>query len=218
MNRRVVAELGRPETPDETAARKAESSRIYRSSQNFRNLIAALIVTVAVVAVIVLAVPRGTPVKHPQIDVAAVAKSAEGTLNTRLIAPAVPQDWRVNRADLQQDAKPVWSAVYAPDEESTEQGFLTLQQTVGGAGDSIDTSVPGAREIGPVTIDGVSWTEYSVRESSDSRNISYVLKTDAGKDQVLLYGRAKPEVAQKFAGTFTNQIREKNAAEGEQGE
>jgi hypothetical protein len=38
---RVVAELGRPETPEETAARKAESSRVYRSSQNFRNLIAA---------------------------------------------------------------------------------------------------------------------------------------------------------------------------------
>jgi hypothetical protein len=45
---RIVAELGRAETPDETAARKAESSRVYRASQNTRNLVAALIVTIAV--------------------------------------------------------------------------------------------------------------------------------------------------------------------------
>ena len=38
---RIVAELGRPETPDETASRKAESSRVYRASQNTRNLIVA---------------------------------------------------------------------------------------------------------------------------------------------------------------------------------
>ena len=55
---RVVAELGRPETPSETAARKAESSRVYRSSQTFRNLIAALLASVAVVLVIAFAVPR----------------------------------------------------------------------------------------------------------------------------------------------------------------
>ena len=46
---RIVAELGRPETPDETAARKAESSRVHRESQNTRNLVAALIVTIAIV-------------------------------------------------------------------------------------------------------------------------------------------------------------------------
>ena len=47
---RVVAELGRPETAAETAARKAESSRVYRSSQTTRNLIAALLVTIAMLA------------------------------------------------------------------------------------------------------------------------------------------------------------------------
>ena len=38
---RVVAELGRPETPDETAARKAASSAAYRSSKTVRNLVVA---------------------------------------------------------------------------------------------------------------------------------------------------------------------------------
>ncbi|HYP73058.1 MAG TPA: DUF4245 domain-containing protein, partial [Microbacterium sp.] len=57
---RVVAELGRPETPQETADRKAASSAAYRSSKTFRNLIAALLITVAVVAVVYLGVPRGS--------------------------------------------------------------------------------------------------------------------------------------------------------------
>ena len=42
---RVVAELGRPETPDETAARKAASSAAYRSSKTVRNLVVALLVS-----------------------------------------------------------------------------------------------------------------------------------------------------------------------------
>ena len=63
---RVVAELGRPETAQETADRKAEFSRTYRASQNTRNLIAALLVTLAVVVVIVFAVPRGSlPEREP---------------------------------------------------------------------------------------------------------------------------------------------------------
>ena len=52
---RIVAELGRPETPQETADRKAASSARYRSSKTFRNLVAALLITIAVVAVVYLA-------------------------------------------------------------------------------------------------------------------------------------------------------------------
>ena len=65
----IIAELGRPETPDETAARKAASSKAYRSSQTVRNLVAALAVTLAVVAVIIFAVPRGEPVERAPLDV-----------------------------------------------------------------------------------------------------------------------------------------------------
>ena len=39
----IVAELGRPETPDETAERKAETSRKHRAGQTTFNLVVALI-------------------------------------------------------------------------------------------------------------------------------------------------------------------------------
>jgi hypothetical protein len=55
---RVVAELGRPETPDETAARKAENSRAHRANQTTRNLLLALLASLAIVLFIVLVVVR----------------------------------------------------------------------------------------------------------------------------------------------------------------
>jgi hypothetical protein len=45
---RVVAELGRPETPAETAARKAESSRLHRQRQTVNNLVYSLIATLGI--------------------------------------------------------------------------------------------------------------------------------------------------------------------------
>ena len=74
---RVVAHLGRPETPQETADRKAEFSARYRNSKTFKNLIAAILVTVAVVFVVVAGVPRGEPVAQPQPDVTALAAGIE---------------------------------------------------------------------------------------------------------------------------------------------
>ena len=55
---RVVAELGRPETPQETVDRRAVASRTRRQNQNFFNLIIALLASLAVVAIIVLVVVR----------------------------------------------------------------------------------------------------------------------------------------------------------------
>jgi hypothetical protein len=43
--KRVVAELGRPETPEEEAARRAENSRLYRQRKTVNNLVYSLIVT-----------------------------------------------------------------------------------------------------------------------------------------------------------------------------
>ena len=55
---RVVAELGRPETSQETADRKAESSRLYRVRKTPSNLVWALLVSLGVVLVMVMITPR----------------------------------------------------------------------------------------------------------------------------------------------------------------
>lgn len=202
---RVVAELGRPETPDETAARKAESSRVYRSSQNVRNLVAALLVTLAVVAVIVFAVPRGTPPEREPIDVAAVAErigEAEGRL---AIAPAMSDEWVVNSARLESDgAVKTWTIVYAPDDEN-ERGFLRVAQGFDAHESWPAQVLSGAASEGTVTIDGVEWDRYEL-DPARTANISVALAATAGADTILIYGAADDAVLEEVAASVADDV------------
>lgn len=206
MTGRVVAELGRPETASETAARKAESSRIYRSSQNVRNLVAGLIATLAVVAIIVFAVPRGDLRPQEAIDAPAIAEKVSATTGHTALVPALPDLWRVNRASLEGGAPAAWTVVYAPTEESPDTGFVTFAQVFGGTDAWVPSNIAGASADGTVAVDGVEWTEFTVRASEASRNVSYALGTQAGDDYIVLYGAATHETTQRFAADLAPQI------------
>ncbi|KAA9130624.1 DUF4245 family protein [Microbacterium caowuchunii] len=199
---RVVAELGRPETPSETASRKAESSRIYRSSQTFRNLIAALLVTLAVVAVVVLGVPRGDVAAPPDIDVAEVAAGLGEVYGRTVISPDVPDDWRVNAAKMEGDSVKAFTAVYVPDDTS----FIRVSQAFDPDPSWASRTLSGEVPDGTVTIEGITWDEYRISDSARAGNISYALGTQAGTDQILIYGTADAETAATVAAGLTDQI------------
>lgn len=199
---RVVAELGRPETPDETAARRAESSRVHRQAQNTRNLVAALLVTLGVVAVIVFAVPRGTPPAAEPIDVAAVAAGIAEVEGHGVVAPDVPEQWRVNSARLEGDSPRTFTVVYAP-----EQGFVRVVQ-----GFDADEGWPsrvlrGADADGTVTIDGVTWTRYDIPDAERAGNVSAALSAPAGEDIVMIYGMASDEILAEAARGVAAQMK-----------
>ena len=200
---RIVAELGRPETPDETAARKAESSRIYRSSQNTRNLIAALLVTLAVVAVIILAVPRGAPPEAAPIDVAAVAEGVENAEGRTVLVPDVPDEWIVNRASIEGDSVSAWTIVYVPDESA---GFLNIAQGFDADPAWVTRVLSGASVDDTVTIDGVEWDRYRIPDPSRAGNISAALSTPAGDDIVLVYGSTDDATLERAAASVAEQI------------
>jgi len=193
---RIVAELGRPETPDETAARKAESSRIYRSSQTFRNLIAALIVTVAVVAVVYFGVPRGTPPEQPPVDVAAAAAEVSASLDRTVIVPEVPESWRANAARVEDGA---WTVVYAP-----QKGFVRIAQGFDAPDGWTSTLLSGFAPTASTTVDGIAWDVYDL---PGDNGIGYALATDAGADTIVVYGSMSAETAETAASGLTAQIR-----------
>ncbi len=193
---RVVAELGRPETPEETAARKAESSRVYRSSQTFRNLIAALLVTLAIVAVVVFGVPRGEPAPPPPIDAPAEASALSDTLGRPVVAADVPDDWRINSATYDAGEIATWTVAYAPPGKS---GFLRVAQGFDADDAWIAELLAGSRTSGTVTAGGTTWDEYRIDDPSAAGNVSYALATTAGTDRVVVYGSTSPEVAQSVA-------------------
>lgn len=202
-NPRIVAELGRPETPDEAASRKAEASRIYRASQNTRNLIAALLATLAVVAVIVLAVPRGELPPAEPIDVAAVAENIATAEGRTVIVPDVPDEWLVNRASIEGDATAAWTIVYVPAEEA---GFLRVAQGFDADPAWATRVLSGASVDGSVTIDGVVWDRYRIPDPARAGNISAALSTQAGPDTVLVYGSTDEATLELAAASVADQV------------
>ena len=197
---RVVAELGRPETPDETAARKAESSRTYRSSKTVRNLVAALLITVAVVAVIYFGVPRGNPPEPAPADVAAAAQGAEESLGRSIVLPDAPEEWRANSARVEGG---VWRIVYAP-----VSGFVNVAQGFDTDDTWVSAQLGGLAPTGEVSVDGITWDVYDMARSQRQDNLTYALATPAGADTILIYGELTPETGEIAARSMTEQIRD----------
>ncbi|MFT3799569.1 DUF4245 family protein [Microbacterium sp.] len=203
---RIVAELGRPETPQETADRKAASSAAYRQSKTVRNLVAALLVTLAVVAVVYLGVPRGSLAEPEPVDVAAAAEAAAASLGRPVLVPQVPDDWRANSARMEGS---MWRVVYAP-----PTGFVRVAQGIDAADTWASKQLGGYAPSDTVTIDGIVWDEFVLTGTSDG--ISYALSTDAGRDTVLIYGSVDAATAAIAATGVADQVRDLRAQAGGQ--
>ena len=196
---RVVAELGRPETPEETAARQAENSRKHRQRQTVKNLVLALGASLLVVLVIVLLVPRSdTPIER-DIDVADVAAQAQAASDDPLAVPELPEEWRANAAELRRSDVDEVTAWYA--------GYLTPSDEYVGMYQGLDANPTWVAELlartlatGTTTIDGVEWTVYDNRDSTDDvGNARYGLATEAGGTTFVLLGTATPEEFETLA-------------------
>lgn len=200
---RIVAELGRAETPDETAARKAESSRVYRSSQTVRNLVAALIAVLAVVVVVVWIVPRGSVDDAEPVDVASIARQAASSYDRPIVVPEVPDTWRANAARVAGDATSTWTIVYATSEAS---GFVRVAQGFDADAAWDARLLSGASADGTVVIGGIEWTHYAISDPDRAGNISYAIGTSAGNDRILVYGATDAKTAAVAAQGLTDQI------------
>jgi hypothetical protein len=161
----VVAELGRPETPEETAARKAASSRAHRQNQSLRNLILSLLATLAVVGALVAVVVRPDPQIDRSIDWHETATQVAGAVDPRL-----PEGWTANAAGLRDDEdSEYWYVGFV-----TPKGdFIALEQRTADPEwieDHIDTGSAPAIE----TIDAMQWAVY---ETDDEGNYGTIWET-----------------------------------------
>ncbi|MGR2751263.1 DUF4245 domain-containing protein [Agromyces arachidis] len=187
---RVVAELGRPETPEETAARKADDAARRRQRQTVRNLVGSLLASLAVVAIIVLLVPRSDGPIERDIDVPSVAAQAQVGIEQPLAVPDLPEGWRSNAAELRDDRADGVTAWYA--------GYLTPSDEYVGMYQGLAANPTWTADLlantiatGVTTIDGVEWTVYDNRESAaDVGNARYALIAEAGDSTFVLLGTA----------------------------
>lgn len=186
--RPIVAELGRAETPEETAARRTAARSARRSNQTALNLVVALVASLGVVAFLVLVVVRPDPPRVP-VDYLSAARAAQAATDEPLAAPVLPDAWGANRAEFE--------AQQADGVDRWEIGFLTPDGAYIGLVQGIDANpswvaqrVADARSAGTVRIGGLEWTIYDRRTADDVGNLAYALVTSTGASTIILGGTA----------------------------
>jgi hypothetical protein len=188
--RPIVAELGRAETADEIADRKAAASAAHRSNQTLLNLVIALGASLLVVLVIVVVVVRPDQSGPPEaVNWVSVAKDAQQSVSTKLVVPKLPTTWSANRAELI-DTKS------APDRIASWQiGFLTpstqyigLVQGIKADASWVSTQLQQKKPTGDAGFGGFRWQVYDHRADDHPGNLAYALVTTVGDSTVVLAG------------------------------
>lgn len=203
----VVAELGRPETPEETAQRKAQDSRNHRTRQTVNNLVLSLLATLALVLVIVLIVPRGNTVTTPSVDYAAAAAQGNGSEPDALASPVLPKTWKSNSAQLNTGAPDGVDSWYIG-LISPSQQYVGVTQGFNADATWLADQVNRSLASGTTVIDGVSWDVYDNRNApTDQGNVQYALTTTAGHSTYVVFGTAPTKEIGTVAASLTAQIR-----------
>ncbi|WP_423923060.1 DUF4245 domain-containing protein [Frigoribacterium sp. 2-23] len=186
---RIVAELGRPETPAETAARKAENSRKHRANQTAMNLTLSLVASLGIVLFLVLVVVRPNDVTRPAIDYVHVASNAEASVSAPLAAPVLPTGWSANAAEVRSspaDKVPTWYVgLITPSDQ-----FIAIDQGIDANPTWVSNQVQNTAATSTRDIAGLTWDVYDRRDDDKPGNYAYSLATTIGRSSIVLYGTA----------------------------
>lgn len=207
----IVAELGRPETPSETASRKAEQSRLYKQRKTVNNLVFSLLVSVALMAVIVLIVPRGTDqwADH-SVNVAEAATQNESNAARPLVAPNVPESWKAKQALIRTEKGSdivYWHIGYTTE----NQAYAAVSQAFTTSGEAVNETwvsqhLEAQKPTGTERIGGLEWTVYDhPKRDAKENNVLFALQAQVGTNTLLVYGTDRPEVLRTLAADVADQ-------------
>ena len=199
----IVAELGRPETPEETAARKAENSRRHRANQTLLNLIVATLASLAIVLFLVVVVVRPAPEQTAAIDYATIAAEAQGGSSEPLVVPALPQGWTANAArfDRRSEVLTWYIGFVTPRSE-----FIAFNQGIDANTTWQAAVLDGSEATGETTIGGIRWTVYDHRAADDPGNHAYALSGTVGASTFVLHGTAPDAEFEALATTIAAEV------------
>lgn len=203
--RPVVAELGRPETPQETWERKDTARRARRQHQTAFNLVLALIASLGIVVFLVAVVARPDTTVDRDVDYRQVASQA-AVPGVTLAVPSLPDSYTSNRADFTDraaDGVDVWTVgLLTPDKQ-----FIGLQQGIDANATWVADQLDQHAATGSRTIDGTKWTVYDRRDQGkDAGNQAYSLVTTFGRNTIVLAGTADDRSFRTVAAAVAKQL------------
>lgn len=187
---RIVAELGRPETPEETFTRKAENSRKHRANQTLFNLVIATAASLGIVLFLVLVVVRPTDDAPVTADYQTIAADAQTNASKPLLAPMLPADWYANSARLGTSSSvQTWYIGFVTPPSPSAQ-FIALEQGIDANETWLSIVTDGAPATDTTTIDGIDWIIYDRRSSTGAGNYAYSMSAQVAGSTVVLHGTA----------------------------
>ncbi|WP_165063902.1 DUF4245 domain-containing protein [Marisediminicola senii] len=201
---RIVAELGRPETPEETAARKAAASIKHRTNQTISNLLLALGASLAIVLLIVLVVVRPDQPPAEPTDYVTVAAQAQPGVDQQLATPVLPPEWSANRAELEPalDESFTWYIGFL----TPEDRFIALEQGIDPTPGWIAQKLGRGGPTSTQQIGGVEWDVYDRRDNDDAGNYAFSLAATIGETPVLLHGTASEDEFAVLAASVISEL------------
>lgn len=202
---RVVAELGRPETPEETAARKAESSYNHRINQTTKNLVLSIGASLAIVLFLVIVVVRPGKSELHTVDYRQIASQAQPQIEPTLVAPRLPSGWTSNSAQIRQAGSNGVTEWYVglitPDTQ-----FIGVTQGIDANPTWIANALDEQQQTGTRKVDGLTWQVYDQRDKPNTGNLAYSMVVTVGKSTVILSGTASNREFGTLAGAATEEI------------
>ncbi|WP_439693952.1 DUF4245 domain-containing protein [Curtobacterium sp. SP.BCo] len=204
--RPIVAELGRPETAEETWARKDAARTARRQHQTAFNLVIALIASLGIVLFLVAVVVRpDSTVVDRAVDYQKVASQAK-VPGVTLAAPDLPDTFSSNRADYKDktaDGVSVWTVgLITPDKQ-----YIGLQQGIKANESWVSNQLDQRAATGSRTIDGTKWTVYDRRAEGDAAgNHAYSLVSTFGSNTIVLSGTADQSSFRTVATAVSEQF------------
>lgn len=205
--RPIVAELGRPETPEETAARVAANRAKRRANQTAINLIASVGASLLIVVFLIAVVVREAPTPPP-VDYLTTAEELQAGGDFDVVAPVVPPTWSANRAGLDGSGGVTeWYVGFVTDPVATDAGFIALVQGFEGNPTWLSDLLRNPRSEGePVTIGDIEWTLYDRRGATGLGNRAYALVTETEGSTIVLYGTAEESDFQLLATAIAAEL------------
>lgn len=200
----IVAELGRPETPEEAAWRRDAATRERRARRTIGNLIVSLLAVVAAVVVIAMMAPTPQMDNVPHVNPRQVAQQAAGAEPGTLVVPDLGSRWRCNVARLNtgtDDGVDYWQLGYV----TPTDGFVTVEQGFHADATWTATQMAQAQTSGRRTIDGIVWRLYDNNTASNS-SVRYGLATTSGVSTYAVFGTASLAEVEHVAGSISGQI------------
>lgn len=215
----VVAELGRPETPAETAARKARDSHLYKKRKTVNNLVYSLLVSLGVLLLIVFMVPRGTgDYLNRNVPVSELAQGATATAGIALADPQLPNEWLAKQAELRYDREELityWYLGYTtpiPEGEKVGEYAAVMQ------GFTADKEPANARWVnkilelkkatGVTEFGGKAWQVYDYhKDNPDGSNVLWAYVTELENSTLVVLGTASQQEVQTLAAAALNSLK-----------